>query len=523
MAVTFANDVDGANLIRIVAPEQGLQLYYGVYAENILSAERVSGRDSYSVENIVLYANDSDLPPGLILKQGSQNSATLEGIPLFVDEWCFTLFARANDGARGEEWLCAYVDPITTTTRLRFAPNTSRYLSNAIINEAYYKIIDIEVDYDSSNLRFLPSTFPSWLTLGTQRNSIQLSGTPEEIGENIFSIGLYDKTSGDKLYRQFQVTVLAPINEGSDRDGDGDGDGDDSDGRILCPPGYYFSDNLQYCVEDRETPCPSGSYYDPNSGACIEYPQAPTFISCGPYAYYDSFLMRCTSVNYERCPFNYRWNPFYNRCVRLPRFCSYGYEYSSYQRRCIPIFSGGMNPFPRPDYHRPDHRPGNYHRPSGTGFCHRGMIFDPQLRRCVAPHHPAWSIRPPRPHAPGRPGYNPGHPDRPRPPVVVQPQPQPQPPVVHHPGRPGHNPGHPDRPRPPVVRPQPQPQPPVIHHPGRPGHNPGGHPDRPRPPVVRPQPQPQPPVIHHPGRPGHNPGHPDRPRPSNPRPPRPGR
>ena len=171
-----------------------------------------------------------------------------------------------------------------------------------------------------------------------------------------------------------------------------------------CAPGYYFNDQVQYCTQDGENFCGNGTFFDPNDNRCHPYPAPPPTVSCPIGTFFDPFLLQCIQPQLPRCPFNYSWDAYLNRCTRLSYTCLLGQVYDPNLRECINVWPTACTPGSYFDYFR------NSCVYRGLS-CSLGSWWDPLRLEC------RWNSRGYRPGFGGNGGYIPPRPGpNPRPP-----------------------------------------------------------------------------------------------------------
>jgi hypothetical protein len=503
----------------ILFDHQDLAVKYGEYAEiefYVNSAEAVE------------FDISTTTPVGMDLQAVGHNTVLLSGIPEFVDRFCFVLVAsNVNLNKQAEERVCLVSEENENLNHPNF--ETPRHVT---INKNSFERIALKLDARSSHLtpEFILGELPEGMDYQENRGELILSGrTSSDLSFEILVLAS-DFVQGEEffVYKQFQIDVRPDVVD-----------------RYQCDIGYYYDETLGYCVQNQGSLCAPGTFYDPNLNSCVRYVNPP-HVSCAPGSYYDHFLYRCVRNTYQRCPYNYEYDPYYARCVRQPYSCGIGYRYSyihnsciyvgfqmcgqgshysSYYNRCVSNYAAC-----RPGYYWDGNRhcritvrncgPGTYYDPyydscrsrNIYASCGYGYHWNYSMNRCVRA-----SVYSNRTCAGGT-RYSPQHgrcightptPHRPTGPVVRPPQ---RPPVVVRPNRPVHTP---HRPTGPVTRPTPpnrpgQPTPPPTTRPtppNRPGQptpppttrpTPPNRPGQPTPPpTTRPSPpsQPNPPTT----------------------------
>ena len=245
---------------------------------------------------------------------------------------------------------------------------TDRLLPEGQVNRFYQTDIFADQDTASSvELELFDSELPAGFTFTPANNEYRgtLNGRTATAGSQYFALQLKDQ-DGNLSYRQFQLTIneepepqLVP------------NPGPTPQPAPNCPPGYYYDDGLGYCVqEDISVNCPTGTYFNATMNTCVQYPQPPPLITCAPGYYFDPYSSQCLAAGYPRCPVNYSWDSYYQRCVRLPYSCPIGYKYSWSQLSCVPLWpqSCGPNQYWDPVANRCF----NYH-----GYCAYKHWWDP--------------------------------------------------------------------------------------------------------------------------------------------------
>ncbi|MCO5142145.1 MAG: hypothetical protein M9962_03540 [Oligoflexia bacterium] len=412
----------------------------------------------------------SQLPPGLYLEDSQSSNILLFGNTTFTGRWCFNLAALDQDGNEiHSREVCLNSENNDEYRYPRFSEDS--VLHPAKEDESYHtrvKVLDpLNERAEFSGEVVDEESLPEALTIGyrTSGKYFSIRGTFREEGLVRFALKATDEFSIEN-YQQFQLRIR-----------------EKNDGVVACPPGYYYDEDLGYCVQDGDNDrvCPPGTYLDPDSGQCVAYPPPPPNFSCGPNHHYDPYLDRCVRNGYPRCPIGTHWDSYRNRCVADQVRCAPGYRYSyvlnrcvwkdparvcapgehyDYQRnRCVPnhvgcpagyVWSPARNqcvPSNRPRLCRPNEIWDPARRqciPRGS-VCGPGQVYDPVLGRCVRRNPPAcppgqrWSPRdgrcidivapmPPMPMPPGPMPMPPGPMPMPPGPMPMPPGPMPMPP-----------------------------------------------------------------------------------------------
>lgn len=320
----------------IATDEEAFRFRYGVYGEAEIELVGAAETDSVIWEVV-----EASVPPGLELEATTYKKILLFGEPLFTGQWCFALSAKTATGLQSTTELCPFSDDNAALTYPRFT--TDRLLPSGNVNRFYQTRISVDktstASYTSEHYDgLIPNTFD--LVQDDANYEFILKGRPTAEETVLFALSLED-ASGVKSYRQFQLVIDAESPSVIPPD---------------CPAGYYYDNALGYCVQESTTTCPPGTYWDPSAGACVQYPAPPPQVVCPPNTYFDPYSGYCIRSGVPRCPVNYRWDSYYNRCVRKASTCPPGYRYDWITRQCEYI---------------------------GAGSCPRGEHYDYRLNRCV--------------------------------------------------------------------------------------------------------------------------------------------
>ncbi|MEK6773979.1 MAG: hypothetical protein AABY64_08560, partial [Bdellovibrionota bacterium] len=529
-------NVDGIfsnpNALSILVDHSNLQMKQNEYGEIEVSAagQNLSQLDWFAEE-------DDAFPPGLEIQPVDATRALLRGYPQFAGTWCFKLNVRdqaSNSRMRNRICLNSIEDE---SYPLKF--KSSQTLPTAQINKYYSQQIMFE-SRQSSNINLQGQIFgghaePFQVQYQNSSKRFLVIGQTGNQEQKSFSLRLWtqsdaagSETEFYEVYRQFTLNII-----------------DQVDNQYACPAGYYYSDVLNYCVQGGGAICSPDTFYNPETNTCVRYASPPTYITCSYNEVFDSYLGQCVLRDYPRCPLNYSWNAYENRCNRLPYTCPIGTTYSYSTNTCIRIWqqSCGYNEYwdnysnrcrviirscPVGSYWNPSLNrcdvSSYYTRCSrdeqwnwssnrcerySTPHCGFNEYYDYNRRSCLrreidqsCNNRERWSsgdrrcvpwvtpdpVRPPPRREPVRPApVRPGPRPEPVRPAPERPGPRPEP-VRPAPERPRPEPVRPapERPRPEPVRPAPErpaPTPPPRPEPVRPA------PERPRPEPVRPAPE----------------------------------
>ncbi|MBT3982283.1 MAG: hypothetical protein HOE90_13075, partial [Bacteriovoracaceae bacterium] len=278
-------------------------------------------------------------PVGLELEGTYGSKAILFGSPMFQGKWCFVLQAKST---KNQGWDMQPLEKLTSGYVCLYSNvdeddydtpkiKSDYHISGARVGSHYTSEISLENDdYSELKLSFYDGNVPTGLELYQYNagKSLELYGTPTEEGVFKFIVKAskdeelydeydeYDAYYTQEIFKQLQVNVDQRVSRG-----------------YLCPRGYYYDSTMGYCVQERGSICGKGTYYDWDSGRCRVW-WLPSGIYCPAGTYYDHFLYRCVRAGSYRCPQNYKWDGYYNRCVRQPYTCNYGQKYNWYSKRC---------------------------------------------------------------------------------------------------------------------------------------------------------------------------------------------
>ncbi len=303
---SFKDRDRGLNDFEIEFEQNDLNMRYGQYAEIEFTA---------NVNEEVEFSLGEDMyPVGLQFQSIATNVALLGGTPEFIDEFCFTVFAKSKISQKeASERICIFAEKNEGLYYPGFV--TDRNL--APLQKLNYGSAKIELDDKGSNIRpmFVLGAISKGLELDVSNGEMLIKGDAEEKGVYEFVVMSEDEGRNVFVYKQFVLEVI-------DQDQQG----------YQCPTGYYYDSTVGYCVQNAGDLCGEGTFYDPERNECVAY---PSNTQCGPGQYYDHFLYRCVNNTYNRCPYNYEWDPYYNRCQRLPYTCSIGLRYSHLSNSCV--------------------------------------------------------------------------------------------------------------------------------------------------------------------------------------------
>jgi len=265
---------------------------------------------------------DRELPLGLQLEDTTKETLSLFGTPSFQGQWCFALSAKTVQMTQTVKEICFVAEGNDQLTYMKF--KTDRFLKDGYKRKKY----QTKIEFDSGAVTDYKGRVElSWLQNGLKleynegKGYFLVKGKASETGVANPVVTLIDNISGYETAKQFQLEILEKEIKGA-----------------ACPSGYYFDQNLRYCVQNKLDTCPSGTFYEPENNACVAYPQAPPTVYCGAGSYYDHYLNSCVRLGSPRCPLNYRWDTWYNRCVRLSYTCPIGTSYSYVFKECTVVW-----------------------------------------------------------------------------------------------------------------------------------------------------------------------------------------
>ncbi|MEO5668858.1 MAG: Ig domain-containing protein, partial [Bdellovibrionota bacterium] len=461
--------------------QDALEVPYGIWVETEVQLKNAPGGD------INWGILDSTIPEGLSLEDTRDSKILIWGTPKFTGLWCFTLGAKTGNSVVAEKRLCfAGQDGEGDDVVLHPRFKTDRYLPNATVGTSYQAEVDVELESDTTTYTgsHYDGVLPDGLDIESRDSDSQfvIWGTPTRVGSQEFVLMLEDD-QGRQTYRQFQITVE-----------------DKADVAPSCPPGYYYDDTINRCVQERLDTCPEGTYFDPDSDSCLRYPTPPPTVYCPPNTYFDPFTSQCVYESFPRCPINYQWSTYYDRCIRESYSCPIGYRYSWSERRCertwrdeCPGNSYWDSYYNRcVRYERGCHN-GEFWDPRSQSCrraergCHDGEYYDPNSNRCRSrrpdcgsgTHYDSRTDRCER-NQPPRPSCGPGtHYDARRNACVGNSNPRPRPPRPMPPMNPRPMPMNPPPPPMPMPMNPPQPPRPMNPPPMNPPMNPPPQPPRP--------------------------------------------
>ena len=302
------DDVNGLDFnSKINYNQDDLSVKYGEYSEIEFSVT--------SNEDLEFSIISEMTPVGMELVEIEGNATILAGTPEFTEKFCFVLSAKSktSDFATSDR-VCLFAEENENIEYPKFL--TSMYISK--FNKDKYASTRISLTQGSNaEVNFVLGELAQGLDVESQNNSLVIKGTSETSGVFEFLVVAEDTNRGVYTYKQYQLTVDESQNN-----------------EYQCDTGYYYDDDLGYCVPNSGKVCPTGEFYDSQSNSCVRY-STPSHITCAPGSYYDHFLYRCVQNNYNRCPYNYEFDGYRNRCVRLPNTCSIGYRYNWNTRSCV--------------------------------------------------------------------------------------------------------------------------------------------------------------------------------------------
>jgi hypothetical protein len=360
-ATPDGDDTGTASALQISYQDTDVRVKYGLYTEATFTLSgNISGNVQWQVQ-------DSSLPDGMEIQDTNGPTVMVFGTPKFTDQWCFVLNATDDAGDIAAQEVCYNSDEDTTLTYPRF--NTASLLDNATQGVAYQETISLQ---DSTSARaesnVVSSNLPDTVSVSVQNDADQalVNGTFATVGMYRFVIRLKD-SDGNVNAKQFQVFANEP--------GTGSGDGCDNS-PPACPAGYYFDNTLNYCVQSTGNQCPDGTYYDVDQQVCVQFPAPPPAVVCDIGYHFDPYLSSCVQDGVPFCPLNYAWDSFYNRCVRQPYTCSWGYRYDWSVRECTYVWTTVCDP----GTHYDAGRGGCVQDWSGCAF---GFYWNPVVNACL--------------------------------------------------------------------------------------------------------------------------------------------
>ena len=345
------------------------------YGERMKLEVHISDKTNDIVDWVIL---KSELPPGLRMEKDWEE-VEFHGRPKFTGRWCFVLGARINSEDIIEETICLYSKYRETDFNFpRF--HSLDPLPIAELWGPYFENIELDENnrgYIRGKVR--SSELPESMIAYFENQEFVIDGTPDQ--EGVFEIILKLKNDLDQVnFRQLQLLVRNGYTERG----------------YSCPPSYYYDESLGYCVQGLGDICENGTYYDEERNGCSPYLQ-----QCDYGMYFDDFLEACIPLSYPRCPWGYRWSPYFNRCWTDYNSCDPGYRYSYNRSTCVPRRYHrrcGPNRYwnwrnnrcaPRSDYRRRYRRCGpgwvlnrNFQCVRNRRGCRRDSYYNPRTRRC---------------------------------------------------------------------------------------------------------------------------------------------
>jgi hypothetical protein len=298
------------NDYQIMYSDDDLSMKYGEYVEVEF---KVQTTDSVEFE-----ITSEMKPIGLQLVPMVGGATLLAGIPEFVEKFCFILEVKEVDGDKNAaERICLFSENNDKLDHPKF--ETQRHLRG--LKEDQQGSVTIAMESSSSHVtpQFVQGDLPEGIEYRENRGSMELSGRADKQGVFEFMVQAHDTQGGQEYYvfKQFQLEVDPA-----------------TDVRYQCDAGYYYDPTLGYCVQNSGSMCGVGEFWDHELNRCVRTVR-PRHVTCRPGTYWDHFQYRCVRVVHYRCPYNYEYDEYYNRCVRLPYTCSIGYRYSWNYRSCI--------------------------------------------------------------------------------------------------------------------------------------------------------------------------------------------
>ena len=307
---------------------QSLQVSYGTYSESEFNLPTNDG------STVTWQVTNGTIPPGLQIQDTQSAELTLYGTPQFTGQWCFALTGTSAAGLKAGNEVC--YTSLENSSRSYPKIVTDKVLPVAVLNTAFGTTIEVKDDGATAvNGQLYDSVLPDGITFSQNQDApapgqnyqFYLEGTPTEVGSFPISFSVSD-SNGNFVYKQFRLTVVAAADTTST-----------GTPTAQCPEGYFFDPTLLYCVQSTEQVCGPGTYYEASIGSCVAYPSAPSGITCGPGTYFDPFLSQCEMSGGYRCPLNYTWDNYSQRCEREAFTCGFGQRYDWFYLSCVNTWS----------------------------------------------------------------------------------------------------------------------------------------------------------------------------------------